>query len=184
VNVVTFVLDPVASTLIALGGAGLFGWAAVHKLRTREAFAATLAEYRLVPAGLVGFTAFVLAMLELATAAALLWPVSRVIGGLAGAALLVIYASAIAINLARGRKDLDCGCGLQPRAIGGWMVARNLIVAMPLALLWLPASGRELGAVDFATIGGALIIGGLLYSSIELLFGRAVPREIFSAERS
>jgi hypothetical protein len=177
-------LDPVASALIALGGAALFGGAAVHKLRAREAFAATLAEYQLVPAGLVGLAALGLAAMEIATAAMLLWRGSRTLGGIAGAVLLVIYACAIAINLARGRKDLDCGCGMQPRAIGGWMVARNLIIAAPLALLWLPSSGRALGAADFATIGGALIIGALLYSSIELLFGRAVPRELFSAERS
>lgn len=178
------VIDPVVSSLLALGGAALFGWAAVHKLRARKAFAATLAEYQLVPKGLVAFAAFVLALVELATAAMLLWPDTRLIGAIAGVALLVIYASAIAINLVRGRKDLDCGCGLQPRVIGGWMVARNLIVAALLALLWLPTSDRALGAVDLVTIAGALAIGGLLYASIELLLGRAMPRDVFSTERS
>lgn len=177
-------VDPVISSLLALGGAALFAWAATHKLRTREAFAATLAEYRLVPQGLVPLTALVLALVELATSAALLWPATRTFGGAAGITLLFIYATAIAINLARGRKDLDCGCGLQPRAIGGWMVARNLIVAALLGLLWLPTSSRALGPADLATIGGTLAIGGLLYASIELLLGRAMPRELFPAERS
>lgn len=178
------VIDPAVSSLLALGGAALFGWAAAHKLRTREAFAATLAEHRLVPQRLVAFTALVLAVVELATAAMLLWPDTRSLGGVVGAVLLVIYASAITINLARGRKDLDCGCGLRPRAIGGWMVARNLIVAVLLGLLWLPLSDRALGAADFATIVATLLIGALLYASIELLLGRAMPRDLFSAERS
>jgi Methylamine utilisation protein MauE len=178
------VLDPVASSLIAIGGAALFAWAAVHKLRTREVFAATLAEYQLVPQSLVGFSALGLGMMELASAAALLWPATRAMGGAAGAALLVIYAIAIAINLARGRRDLDCGCGLQPRAIGAWMVVRNLVIAALLCLLLLPASGRALGIPDFATIAAALIVGALLYASVESLFGRTVPRDVFSPERS
>lgn len=178
------VIDPVVSSLLALGGAVLFGWAAAHKLRAREAFAETLADYRLVPPRLVTFTALVLAVVELAIAAMLLWPETRFPGGVAGAALLGIYASAIAINLARGRKDLDCGCGLRPRVIGGWMVARNLIVATLLGLLWLPTSGRALGAADLATIAGTLVIAALLYASIELLLGRAMPSSLFSAERS
>jgi hypothetical protein len=177
-------LDPVASSLLALWGAGLFAWAAVHKLRAREGFAATLAEYRLVPPSLVGFGAVGLGLLELATAASLLWPAVRAIGGALGAALLVIYAVAIGINLARGRRDLDCGCGLQPRVIGGWMVARNLIVAALLSLLLLPQSSRTLGLADFATIAGALVVGALLYASVELLLGRTVPRDLFSLERS
>jgi hypothetical protein len=181
---VNIVIDPVVSSLLALGGAALFAWAAAHKLRAREAFAATLAEYRLVPGRLVMFASLALAAAELGTAAMLLWPVTRAIGGMAGAALLVMYASAIAINLARGRKDLDCGCGLRPRAIGGWMVARNVMVAALLGLLWLPTSARSLGSADFATIAGTLVIGGLLYASIEMLLGRAVPRDLFPVERS
>src|SRR5262245_15114012 len=177
-------LDPVVASLLALSGAALFAWATVHTLRAREAFTATLEQYRLVPQAFVGSVALGLAMMELATAAMLVWPASRSVGAAVGVLLLVVYASAIAINLARGRSDLDCGCGLQPRVIGGWMVARNLIVAASLGLLWLPTSGRALGLADFATIAAALAIGALLYSSIELLFGRAVPRELFSAERS
>jgi len=177
-------IDPVISSLLALGGAALFGWAAAHKLWAREAFVATLAEYHLVPGGLVAVSALLLAAMELATCVMLVWPSTRSIGGAAGASLLVIYASAIGINLIRGRKDLDCGCGLRPRVIGGWMVARNVIVAVLLALLWFPTSLRTLGAGDFATIAATLVIGALLYASIELLLGRAVPRELFSAERS
>lgn len=177
-------LDPVISTLIALGGAALFAWAAVHKLRAREVFAATLGEYRLLPQGLVGPAAVGIGALELAAAACLLWPTTRAIGGAAGAALFVTYAVAIAINLARGRHDLDCGCGLQPRAIGAWMVVRNVVIAALLAVLLLPGSGRALGFADFATIGAALIVAALLYASLELLMGRAVPRDLFSPERT
>jgi hypothetical protein len=175
-------LDPVASIVIALGGALLFAWAAAHKLRTHEVFAATVADYQLLPPRLIGVVAAVLIAVELAIAASLLWPATRAPGAAAGAALLVVYALAIGINLARGRRDIDCGCGLRPSAIGSRMVARNLIMAAVLCLLLLPQTHRVLGFADLATIAGTLIIGVLLYAAIEQLLGYAAPRSLFPTE--
>ena len=57
-------------------------------------------------------------------------------------ALLLTYAIAIAINLARGRRDLDCGCAgpNERRPIAAWMVWRNVGIAILLAAVLLPWS--------------------------------------------
>ena len=78
--------------------------------------------------------------------------------GLAGAAaLLALYAAAIAVNLARGRRHLDCGCAgpALRRPISGWLVVRNLVlVAIALADL-APLSTRPLVWVDALTVVAA-----------------------------
>jgi hypothetical protein len=176
-------VDPVASVLIALSAALLFGSAAVHKLRPSNAFAATLAEYQLLPKPTIALAGVLIGALEMALAAGLLLPATRSVAAAIGAALLLLYAAAMAINLARGRRDLDCGCGIQPRTIGGWMVIRNLLIAAALGLLQIPTSSRALGLADFATVGGGVIVAVLLYASVDLLLGRAVPRQLFSMER-
>jgi hypothetical protein len=177
-------IDPLVSVLIALCGAVLFGSAAAHKLRPSNSFAATLGEYRILPSALVAAAGLLIGAVEIAVAAGLLWPVTRPMSAAIGSALLLLYAGAIGINLVRGRSDLDCGCGVQPRTIGGWMVIRNLFLAAVLAVVQIPASSRPLGLPDFATIVGGTIIAALLYVSAELLLGRTPPRQLFSLERS
>ena len=50
----------------------------------------------------------------------------RIVGG---AALLLAYAAVMAINLVRGRRFIDCGCGgaAQPLSLG--LVLRNVVLA-------------------------------------------------------
>jgi len=69
----------------------------------------------------------------------------------AGAALLLAYAAAIAINLQRGRRDLACGCGgpHERRPIAAWMVWGNLLLAGLLGAVLLPwMRGRWRGGCD------------------------------------
>lgn len=175
-------LDPVISLLAALCGALLFGWAAVHKWRAPREFAATLAEYRMLPASVVPAMAAVLMLLETAVCAALLWPAARAVGAAIGSALLLLYACGMAINLARGRRDLDCGCGLVRRTVSGGMVVRNVALAAALALPSIPLTARTLAAPDYATVAGALVVSVLLYASAELLLGRPALRAFPATE--
>src|SRR2546425_10159919 len=103
-------MDPVIDFTLRTALALLCFVAAGHKLRDRDRFRATLAEYRLLPAGLVPLAAALVVAVEVAAAGALLVPGARAAGLVAAAALLVLYGAAIAINLARGRRDIDCGC--------------------------------------------------------------------------
>lgn len=173
-------LDPVITLLAALCGALLFGSAAEHKWRGYGEFVASVGEYRLLPEALAPVAACVLAAIESIVCLLLLcffdggwyW---QSFGALLGAELLSFYALAMSINLARGRRDLDCDCGIVRKTISGSMVMRNLMFATLVALAAIPASERILGFADYATVVGGLAVCALLYASAELLLGRAVP---------
>ena len=148
----------------ALGFAALLGAASGRKFRDLDAFRLLVADYRLLPGWLLRPAAFGVASIE--GTLALLWlvaPWSSDVVGLAAigtAALLLIYAAAIAANLYRGRSWIDCGCG------GGgmlsWMlVARNAVLAAfavaPLAIAPEPATWADLPMSLAITAAAALL---------------------------
>ena len=170
-------IDPAVGALLAGAFALLFASAALHKLVDLARFAEVFRAYAVVPAALARLAPFV-PLLELTVAVALLAGGSRAGAAAAGAALLLVYASAIAINLARGRRDLTCGCGgpNDRRPIAAWMVWRNLILAGLLAVTLLPWTQRAMGAADALTIGAGTAVAALLYMSLDTLLGRVAPR--------
>ena len=115
--------------------ADLLAWAmallllagAAGKLWERGEFALAVEAYELVPERAVGAFALGFPLLELSAGLLLLPAATRPWG--VGLALLVLTAAsaAILINLRRGRRVLDCGCGglsgRQP--ISGWLLRIN-----------------------------------------------------------
>ena len=89
---------------------------------------------------------------------------------------MLLYAVAIAINMVRGRREIDCGCSLQSRPIGRWMVVRNLLLALALAVTALPVTQRVLGIIDVATSGAGVLVLTLLYASLDLLLSQPGTR--------
>ena len=169
-------IDPAIGALLAGAFTLLFASAALHKFFDPQHFADAFRAYEVVPAAL-GWASRLVPVLELAIAAALLLAGSRQGAAVAGAALLLVYAAAIGVNLGRGRRNLDCGCGgpSERRPIGGWMVWRNVVLAALLAALLLPWAPRPLTSADALTIGAGTAVTAFLYMSLELLLGRAVP---------
>ena len=170
-------IDPAVGTLLAGAFALLFASAALHKLRDLRQFAATFHAYQVLPQ-LCARLAWLVPLLELTVAAGMLASASRRGASAAGAALLLIYACAMGINLARGRRDLDCGCGAaeERRPIAVWMVWRNLALAALLLLMLLPWGARALQAADSLTIGAGTAVAALLYMSLDRLLGRVATR--------
>jgi Methylamine utilisation protein MauE len=170
-------IDPAVGALLLGAFALLFASAALHKLRDLGAFAEAFRAYEVVPPALTR-AAILVPLLELTVGVGLLAGGSRNGAASAGAALLLGYAGMIAINLARGRHELSCGCGgpNDKRPIAAWMVGRNLVLAVLLALTLLPWAPRALGAADALTIGGGTAVAALLYMSVDELLGRVVPR--------
>ncbi|MEW6268005.1 MAG: MauE/DoxX family redox-associated membrane protein [Thermodesulfobacteriota bacterium] len=173
-------MDPVVVVILRAALALLLAAAAVHKLRDAGAFRASVAAYALLPDAAVGAFSRVLPALEVAIALALLGPATGHAGALAAAALLAVYALAIGINLARGRRDLDCGCfGVSSRqTIGGALLARNaLLIAAALATL-APARVRPLAWLDYCTASLALATLAALYAAADRLLahGPALAR--------
>jgi hypothetical protein len=169
------VIDPTINVLLALAFVALFGSAAAMKLRAPAIFVATLADYRLIPRQLLQLTGGLIIAVELAVAIGLIWPSSRAASSIIGAGVLLAYGAAIAINLVRGRREIDCGCSLKRRPIGSWMVVRNLLFAVSLLVVTLPVATRPLGFGDGATIAAGLLVLALLYGSLDLLLGRFSP---------
>ena len=163
-------MDPVFDLIIRAALGVLFVVAAWHKLRDPRRFAATLGEYRLLPAPFAPAAAACVVLAELgAVVALLLWPRG---GAAAAAALLAVYASAIAVNLARGRRHIDCGCAgpAARREISAWMVARNAVVAVAaLAAAVLPMEARELVWLDACTIVAATALLAACWSATDHL---------------
>jgi hypothetical protein len=96
---------------------------------------------------------------------------------LGAAALLALYTAAIGVNLARGRRDVDCGCagpgGRQ--TLQGGLVARNALLAAAALAAAAPVGARGLGAVDAITIAGAVLAAAALYAASQHLLALA-PR--------
>jgi len=126
-----------AGTLVCL-----FARALAHKVSDFAWFSSTLDAYRLLPAGLAQPAAYALAAAEALVIVGLIVPVTRPGAAMLGLALLAVYGAAIAINLARGNRRIDCGCGGAGQGLSWFLVVRNVL----LALLAVAAAATPLPA--------------------------------------
>lgn len=174
-------IDPVPASVLVLALAALWSASGVHKLREPGRFAGALAAYELLPGWAVDFVARALPLIEITVAIGLLLRVSRATAALASAVLLGLYALAIAVNLRRGRRELDCGCvGFGRRStISVTLLWRNAaLVSASLAAGFLPRGGRALDWVDLFTVAVAVAAVALIYAAAEGLAAAAgrLPR--------
>lgn len=158
---------------------GVFAAALWHKLRARESFAVVVDDYRLLPRKAAPIAAVTVMGLEALVLAGLCFGVAARPAATLAIVLLGIYASAIAVNLVRGRRDIDCGCmgpagGSQDRhRLSAWLLVRNIALIAIGAVVMLPTSGRELLWLDTAGIGAGAAVGLLVYfTSDQLLANR------------
>lgn len=129
-----------ATMLLGFGiGAGLiFAFAGLSHWRHRRLLVGVVGNYRLLPDGLIAPVAGLLPWAEMALGLALVSaafsPLLGRAGALAGGGVLLLFGWAMAVNLRRGRGFIDCGCGhAELRQPLSWMlVARNLVLALPL----------------------------------------------------
>jgi len=164
-------VDPTFSAAAALTLACVFTLGAVHKLEARLHFEGALTAYELVPLNAVSTLARVLPAGELASALALVAGVTRPAGGLVALLLLATYTAAIAYNLKRGKRDIDCGCGggNAETPLSEWLLLRNGALALLALIALLPRAPRELGWLDLAAIAAAAAVLVLLYLTVEQL---------------
>jgi methylamine utilization protein MauE len=158
-------MDPVITLGLRAAFALLFLAAAAHKLRDPRRFVATLADYRVLPAPLVPAAAAAVVAVELGLAG--LVPLPGAAGLRAGAALLLVYAGAIAANLVRGRRHIDCGClgVVGRRSISWWLVGRNVAFAALALAGTVPVRERVLVWVDGLTVAAAVASAAALHAA-------------------
>lgn len=171
-------IDPVIHYLLVCLLALVFLQGGAAKLTARDEFQGVVTSYRLLPSAMVPAFAALLPFAELAAGIGVVLPATRHFGAALAIALLLMFALAMAINLARGRTEIDCGCfksGFR-QTISGWLVGRNLLLAAGAALLWLPAGGRATGGFDVFLVIAASLMLFLGYYSVGVLTRKPVTR--------
>lgn len=177
-------LDAALALALRLALSALLVATALHKLRDLARFREAVRAYELVPARAVGVAAAGLAGLELATGLALLAPAAA--PALVAAALFALYAGAVAANLARGRRDIACGCG---GLAGEWglhpaLVARNAGLAGLSLACSLPPGGRSLVWLDAVTVASVVAVFALLYAATDVAIANAARARAWSSVAS
>ncbi len=172
-------LDPVILYSLLGGFALLFALSALEKYQDMTAFQLKLENYQLVPAVLAPAKANVLFLGELVTTTLLLTPAYRY--GLAMAmALMAVYGLGIAVNLARGRTHIDCGClGSQGEGISGYHLLRNGSLLLLLAMCFLPVQDRVLIWLDYMTIILFLGASAAAYATANLMIAHASQHRLW-----
>jgi hypothetical protein len=160
-------MEPVVGYALRGGLALLLASAALAKLRAPRDFTAAVAGYRLLPPVLVAPASAGFVGAELALAAALWIPAAHVAAAIASALLFALYALAIGLNLARGRRDIDCGCGgpLGRQTLSEGLVVRNALLACAALAAALPVAPRALGWLDLVTLAASVAAAALLYTA-------------------
>lgn len=162
-------VDPIWVWIARLSVSVLFAAAGVSKLWELVAFRDAIAAYDLLPRRTVAPAALILAATEVAAAILLLLPAGRSTGGILLGGLLLLFSAGIAINLVRGRTDIDCGCWMfgagqteSRHGIGGATLARNAVLAVLVLVASIPVEGRALAIADWGVVvAGTLAVLGL-----------------------
>jgi hypothetical protein len=161
-------MDPAVHLVLRAGGALLLLTAAFAKLRDPAAFREAVAGYALLPVRIEVGAAVLMLAAEIAAGLALLAPAAW--GALGAAALLVLYAGAVALGLARGLRHVDCGCGGPGgrRPLHAALAWRNLAVAALLVAAAPEPASRALVALDAVSVGGGVLALALLYAAADV----------------
>ena len=160
-----FTSDPVAVGAIVGALALVMFAAAWHKFSAPEEFVGALAAYQLLPESLVWPAARVLPVAEAVIGVGILIPYTRQAAALLLSGLVLFYAVAIAINLARGRSSIDCGCGGEAHPLSWGLVARNAVLALAAMVASGQTLDRTMNWIDALT----LVMGVLAFYAMYLL---------------
>jgi len=171
-------MDPVIPTILVALLVIIFGLGALDKWRHFSQFEAAVSGYRLLPSLLIKPFALTFAAVETVTALLLLTPASRVPGAALALLVLGLATLGIVINLVRGRRDVDCGCGGLGHGSGGlsgWLVLRNVALFAVAIVICLapPGIARPIVWLDGVTfLGATLSLLGLYYAANVLMDSR------------
>ena len=162
-------LDPLVSMVFSVSLALLFFMASRHKFESIPHFQAQLGAYQVVPKALLPIFARVLPWIEMSVVFLLLIPATRVFAASVCVVLLVSYALAMAVNLYRGRTDIDCGCGAKPQGISVWLLLRNAVLAFGALIIAIPTVDRSLMATDLVFVALFTATLAMAYMTMEEL---------------
>jgi len=180
-------LEPLLLQVISLGFALLFVTAALHKFGDKPEFLRILEAYQILPRRMLPVIGKFVPMLEISLGIAWLavglFSLQVELVSIISTMLLTAYTLAIGINLMRGRRYIDCGCGFSSLAgFGGKALSSAGIQQLSRGLLWrngllivtsllaaIPPAERELVLVDRLSLVAALVAVILLYGAFNQL---------------
>lgn len=136
----------------------LFLRAAFHKVSDLARFQGYVEDYRILPERLVEPAAKGLVAAEGLAIALLVVPATVRLGAALAFGLLLLYAGGIALNLSRGRRRIECGCGGPAQMLSVSLVLRNgLLAALALLPLATGFNALSLGEAAAAVSSGLLL---------------------------
>ena len=162
-------IDPLTVLVLSASLALLFFTAAKHKLNSPGRFRAQLAAYELVPSAILPSLARAIPLAEMAVFFLILMPVTRTWAAVLASGLLTSYTVAMAMNMLRGRDDIDCGCGGQQQLLSYWLLLRNAVLIIGCLLLIIPSTDRALVWADFILLTLMLAVLCCAYLLVEQL---------------
>ena len=152
----------------------------VQKLRHLAEFNGVVLNYKILPRRSVPAFAALLPVVELGLAATLFAGVTPWAEA-AASLLLALFAWAMAVNVARGRCDIDCGCFQSNlRQVIGWVtVGRNIgLIALAAGAALTPATALPVAGIAQAVAAGLILF--VLYGAFNTLDAVRAPRTAFS----
>ncbi|HZR01868.1 MAG TPA: MauE/DoxX family redox-associated membrane protein [Burkholderiales bacterium] len=178
-------IDPTPQLTAIVLLALVFGFAAYSKLTAWTELEGVVRNYRMLPQALVVPVARALPWIEGALALMILSPPVRRAAALAMLGLLIVFAVAIALNLARGRSHIDCGCfrSTLRQNLSWWLVLRNVLLIVACVITLIPTAPRELVLTDMVTVLAGALSLFIAYLCVGFVTLKPPPRfdEIASA---
>ncbi len=168
-------LDPTLPHMFAALLAIVFLGGAWQKLRDMDGFAMAVEQYRLLPAAWAPPAAWALLLAEAGAGLLLLPLATRALGAALALAVLAAVTLAVAVNLLRGRRAIDCGCGGPEggQHLSWGLVLRNGMLCLAAALSRAAEAPRELVWLDGLTVvAGTLALYGLYAAANQLMANR------------
>jgi hypothetical protein len=157
----------------------VFAAAVQHKLTNWTRFRASVGAYDIVPEPLLSAFTGLLSFAEVVVVMSLflLQPAGMILAGI----LLTIYMIAMAINMVRGRRFIDCGCGDEPSPLSAALMIRNLIlilVAIGTCYAGVWAGYKDITSSLVAS-SMAIVAAGLYFTLDQLLANQGKYRRLW-----
>jgi hypothetical protein len=149
----------------------------LHKLLRQARTRAVVHEFAGVPRSLAPFAVSAAVAAEVLAAGLLCTEAHRTAGGVLAGLIWGAYLALILRSIARGRRDVDCGCnfGAARRPLGTYPVVRNMGLAVMAAVVVLGSASAASAAVVGSQILAALALLAL-YCALDQAMALTPPR--------
>lgn len=115
----------------------IFFSSGIEKIKEIEKHEGAVADFKILPSKVVPLFSRIDPVLEIIISVCIFFSLFLKINIFLGLIILIIYTTAIVINLLRGRYKISCGCGgvVGTHNLSWWLVSRNFLIISILMLL-------------------------------------------------